>query len=115
MTDILNVIKLLCKKQNITVTELERNLGIANATISRWGKSSPKAESVQKVADYFGVSIDYLLGRTDYASTVEQTLFDPDIVTIQRLKKNLSPSNNKKMMDMLRIQFAEDFPKEDDD
>lgn len=33
-------------------------------------KSSPKAETLQKVADYFDVSVDYLLGRTDTPSPV---------------------------------------------
>ena len=38
---------------------------ISNGQIRRWDNSSPKIENIQKVADYFDVSTDYLLGRTD--------------------------------------------------
>ena len=61
--DIVLRIKLLCEQKNITVTELERIVGIGRSTIRNWDKSSPTAEKLQKVADYFHVSVDYLLGR----------------------------------------------------
>ncbi len=41
--------------------------GLTRATISSWNtkKSTPKGETVARIADKFGVSADYLLGRTD--------------------------------------------------
>lgn len=53
----------LCKEKGISVAKLERETGISNGTISRWGSSSPTVEKLEKVADYFGVSVDSLLGR----------------------------------------------------
>ena len=53
----------LCKEKGISVARLERETGISNGTISRWGSSSPTVEKLEKVADYFGVSVDSLLGR----------------------------------------------------
>ena len=58
-------IKILCDEKKLTFAELERTVGISNGQIRRWDNSSPKIENVQKVADYFNVSIDYLLGRTE--------------------------------------------------
>jgi len=58
-------IKSLCDDKKVTVAELERKSGISNGQIRRWDNSSPKIENIQKVADYFNVSVDYLLGRTD--------------------------------------------------
>jgi transcriptional regulator with XRE-family HTH domain len=58
-------IKLLCDERKITFAELERSIGISNGQVRRWDKVSPKSETLQKVADYFDVSTDYLLGRTD--------------------------------------------------
>ncbi|WP_368652401.1 helix-turn-helix domain-containing protein [Ornithinibacillus sp. 4-3] len=58
-------IKLLCNEKNVTFAEVERKVGISNGQIRRWDNSSPKIENVQKVADYFDVSTDYLLGRTN--------------------------------------------------
>ena len=60
-------IQILCRKNNTTITKLERECGLANATIRRWENSSPSTENIGKVADYFGVSVDYLLGRGIYA------------------------------------------------
>jgi len=56
-------IRELCIGQSITLAELERRTGISNGTIAKWEKSEPRIGSVLKVADYFGVSIDWLLGR----------------------------------------------------
>lgn len=53
----------LCKEKGISVAKLERETGISNGTISRWGTSSPTVEKLEKVADYFGVTVDSLLGR----------------------------------------------------
>ncbi len=58
-------IKELCDSKKVTFAELERKIGISNGQIRRWDVVSPKSETVQKVADYFDVSVDYLLGRTD--------------------------------------------------
>ncbi len=58
-------IKSLCDERKITFAELERQIGISNGQIRRWDTSSPKIETVKKIADYFGTSVDYLLGRTE--------------------------------------------------
>lgn len=53
----------LAKKQNLSVADLAIKLGLSRTSIYAWKKSSPKAETLEIVADYFGVSIDYLLNR----------------------------------------------------
>ncbi len=53
----------LCKERKIPVSRLEKEIGLGNATISRWGVSSPSVENVRKVAEFFGVTIDSLLGH----------------------------------------------------
>lgn len=58
-------IQSLCDEKNITFAELERLTGISNGQIRRWNGSDPKVTNVQKVADYFNVSLDYLMGRVD--------------------------------------------------
>lgn len=61
--DLLERIQALCDERGITVAELEREAGVAQRTIYKWGKQSPSAERLQLVADYLEVSVDYLLGR----------------------------------------------------
>jgi len=54
-------ISALCKKNKISISKLERELGMGNATIRGWEKSSPTVDRLKLVADYFGVSLDELL------------------------------------------------------
>lgn len=60
-------IKDLADAKQTTFAEIERKIGISNGQIRRWDKVSPKAENIKKVADYFDVSVDYLLERTEKA------------------------------------------------
>ena len=62
------IIKELVKQRFMTVAQLERTLDLSNGSISKWAKSKPNSEPLEKVADYLNVSTDYLLGRTDNPS-----------------------------------------------
>ena len=56
-------IRLLASEKNISIRELEIKLGFSNGLLRSWDKSTNTA-SLEKVADYFDVSVDSLLGRT---------------------------------------------------
>lgn len=58
------LVKELARQRKLTIAELERRVGIANGTIGKWGKQNPSIETLQKLADFFDVSVDYLLGRS---------------------------------------------------
>lgn len=58
-------IKELADKQGISLNKLEEKLGFSRNTIYNMKKSTPNVERVSTIADYFNVSTDYLLGRTD--------------------------------------------------
>lgn len=58
-----NILK-LCEEREISIAKLERETGISNGTIGRWGKTSPNVENVRKVAEYFGVSVDALISAS---------------------------------------------------
>lgn len=58
-------IKDLANERHISIAELERKLDFANGFVTKRDKQSPSAERLQKVADYFDVTTDCLLGRTD--------------------------------------------------
>lgn len=67
-------IKELAEQQKLSIRSLEEKLGYGNGTIRRWEKQVPGVDKVQKVADYFGVSVDYLLGREDTAEVNDDHL-----------------------------------------
>lgn len=62
---IVDRIKELCSSKETNMASLERELNLSKGSISKWAKSSPNSEGLQKVADYFHVSVDYLLGRDE--------------------------------------------------
>ena len=49
----------------LAVSQLESELKFPSNTIYQWKKRVPGTDRLQSVAEYFHVSIDYLLGRTD--------------------------------------------------
>jgi len=57
----LKKIEVLCEKENITIGLLEKKLGFGKRTISKWKTSIPGADKLKKVADYFGVPMEYFM------------------------------------------------------
>ena len=58
-------IKELAEKQGLSINLLEEKLGYSRNTIYNLKNSKPSTERISEIADYFNVSTDYLLGRTD--------------------------------------------------
>ena len=60
-------LKNLCQKNNISQEQLEKISGVSLQVIEDWefSKRTPDAPTLSKLADFFNVSVDYLLGRTD--------------------------------------------------
>ncbi len=71
-------IKKLREKNNLNQLEFSKILNISNTTLSQYeaGNRTPSDEIKEKVADYFNVSVDYLLGRTEKCSLVDEGLRD---------------------------------------
>lgn len=57
----LEIIQNLCKEKGTSIFKLEKELGFGNGTIYKWDKSSPAVDKLKKVAEYLGVSTDFLL------------------------------------------------------
>lgn len=58
-------VKKLAEKQGISIVELEEKLNFGRNSLYSWKKKTPNGDRLKKVADYFNVTTDYLLGRTD--------------------------------------------------
>lgn len=96
-------IRRLCIEHGDTLASLERKLDFGNGTIRRWEKTYPSGDKLSKVADYFNVSVDFLLGRTteikaeqldsvyfSFAKDAQDNGIDPEDIrmVIELLKKN---------------------------
>lgn len=58
-------IKELAKKRGKALGQVEEDLGYGRNTLYKIKNSTPNAERIAEIANYFNVSTDYLLGRTD--------------------------------------------------
>lgn len=58
-------VKNLANEHEMSLTVLESKLGFGNGTITKWDKNTPNADKLNAVAQYFGVSMDYLLNGVD--------------------------------------------------
>ncbi|MFJ7951577.1 helix-turn-helix domain-containing protein [Lysinibacillus sp. NPDC096418] len=58
-------VKELSEQRGENLKIVAQKLGFSENAFYKWKTQSPKSETLEKVADYFDVSIDYLLGRTD--------------------------------------------------
>ncbi|WP_419892846.1 helix-turn-helix domain-containing protein [Oceanobacillus kimchii] len=58
-------IQSLCIKKGISVAKLERELGFSRGSIYKWDKNSPSVDKLQKVAEFFNVSVDRIMNGFD--------------------------------------------------
>lgn len=64
----------LCDERGIAITRLLTDLGFSRGLGTQWkaGKQRPSAEKLQKIADYFGIAVDDILGRESTAEFLPQ-------------------------------------------
>lgn len=87
----------LCREKGVTKYKVSTDLNIGNSTIYGWEKGQqPTADKLIKLADYFEVSTDYLLGRAN------------DIGIIQT-NANLSKIENKLLQIFSQLSNDEQF------
>ena len=84
----------LCNEKGVSPNGVCAELGLSNAVATKWKNgSAPRASTVRKIADYFGVSVSYLLGVVD----------DPDPIALVDPSKKAPPLIEKideAMLDM---------------
>jgi transcriptional regulator with XRE-family HTH domain len=67
-------LKELRKKNNLTQVEFAKIFTISNGTVGNWesGIRQPDNEMLSKIADYYGVSVDYILEREKSSSSSDE-------------------------------------------
>lgn len=72
MFSTLEKIKELAKSRGISLAKLEESLGYSTNYFYTLKTKTPNSDRLQEIADYFNVSTDYLLGRTDNPSIASE-------------------------------------------
>jgi transcriptional regulator with XRE-family HTH domain len=90
---IVDRIRTLANAQGLSLPALEVKLNLGNGTISRWSKSSPNTDKLSRVADFFHVSLDYLMGRESdntldlIAGNVKREYTEIEKMILEEMKK----------------------------
>ena len=106
----------LLQKYGLTAYKVSKETGITQSTLSDWkrGRSTPKTENMKKIADYFGVTVDYLMTGKDEVKEITPELTARDE---RDIKKDLDSLREK----LVNREFGpasydgEDIPDEDID
>ena len=105
MNIIYSRIKQLANEKHVSLAQVERDLDFSNGVISTWRKSNATQDKILKVANYFNVSTDYLLGRTDNRKT-DKTSVDIEEALNSAMSydgKPLSEHDKNIMRDLLKV------------
>ena len=54
-------IKRLCKAQRKTISRMEKDLGLAQNSVTRWDRNTPSVDKVAAVAEYLGTTVDAII------------------------------------------------------
>ena len=95
-------IKELADKQGISLNKLEEKLGFSRNTIYNMKKSTPNVERVSMIADYFNVSTDYLLGRTDnpaIAGDSKEYIWKGKTLNVEEMASNVMMFGGRELTD----------------
>lgn len=70
----------LMQEKGVKAVEVSRATGIAQSTFSDWkrGRCAPKTDKLQKIADYFGVTLAFLTGQEDLPQDAPAYYYDED-------------------------------------
>lgn len=96
----------LRKEKGISLKELGSVVNVAESTMSLYenGKRQPDYETLLKLAEYFGVTVDYLLRGDNETERLPE-----ELVILNRNAKKMSPEKRKKLLEMARVMFKEEF------
>lgn len=92
----------LLQENGITAYRVSKNTGVTQTTLSDWktGRATPRTATLQKIADYFDVSLDWLLGNTDYRKGSEYST-DKDIILVARHLENIPDEDRKAVIETI--------------
>lgn len=113
-------IESLRKSKGISQGDLEKELGFSNGSISKWKNGTPKPERLQKLAEYFGVTMEYLMTgeekehETGYylneetAKLAQEMFEDEDMRSLFDMKRNMPPERFKVHMEFMKNLYEQE-------
>lgn len=115
----IDVLNNLCEENHKSPYKVCEEIGLNRSAVAKWKKgATPQGTTLNKIADYFGVSVDYLLGN-EQEEKPSGKAEEPDITfndftyALHNETKELTEENKQKLLEMARF-FKEQQDKEKD-
>ena len=115
-------LRLLRKQAGLTQVELAKKLHMKQYAISDYelGRIEPTLQALSNIADYFHVSVDFLLGRkskdisneNNISSYIQEVQVDKDLLAFYEEIKTLTPKEKKKLVETIKFVKATYFKKD---
>ena len=90
----------LCNKNDISQSKLESDLGIAKGSVTKWKTAEPRRSAIIKIADYFNVSVDYLISGEENKTPIFE--YSSDIMELIKLYSQLNKEQKSAILNMMR-------------
>lgn len=103
--------KELCEREKVRPSDVSRETGIATSTLTEWkkGRYTPKADKLAKIAEYFGVSVEYLMTgeepegyyiNPEAAEMAKEIFENRDLRLLFDVAKGITPEQLKLLHDL---------------
>lgn len=111
-------IKEVSAEKGYSINKLEKELGLPRSSISKYNRNVPSMDKIKLIADFLGVSIDYLMNGkesegyylNEESAKIAQEIFDdPNLRALFSAARGVKPEQMKLAEQMLR-QFKETNP-----
>ena len=109
----------LLDKKGVKAFDVSKATGISTSTLTDWkkGRSIPKQDKMQKIADYFGVSVEYLMTgeeqngyylNEETAKLAQEMFEDEDMRSLFDMKRNMPPERFKAHMEFMKNLYEQE-------
>ena len=101
----------LCEERDVTANKVSKGTGISTATLTNWKKGTytPKRDKMQKIADFFNISIDVLYGKESEVKSTNGTEYYFDDETARLAEEMYKNDDLRLLADASRKISAEDL------
>lgn len=97
----------LCQKLNMSPNAVAKELSISSGAITSWKNGRvPSGTTLQKIADYFEVSTDYLLGKEDTPSRGD-VAFTPKEAELLRRMQDLDEDQAEQLLQYMEFLISQ--------
>lgn len=98
-------LKALREENHYSQLKLSQKLLVSQQTIAKWenGKTTPNPEMIKRISDFFNVTTDYLLGKTNQIKDDDAVSFDDFTYAMHSETEELSEADKEMLLAMARM------------